>query len=141
MFVMVIFFFLRFPSVHFGKLFGAVMALSAVVSLLQYPCFTLIKGPLGGDPLYVSLWMLLVCLSHTYVHFVIRWGHISRISLAKKCPLSLVNCVVIWVHTEVPFNAENPTWTHCKICTAKSFTLTWNYWLCWFLFKLQDFSC
>lgn len=51
-YVIVIF---RFPPVHFGKLFGMVMALSAVVSLLQYPCFALIKGPLGGDPLYVSL--------------------------------------------------------------------------------------
>lgn len=45
--------FSRFPPAHFGKLYGAVMALSAVFSLLQYPCFALIKGPLGGDPLYV----------------------------------------------------------------------------------------
>lgn len=44
----------RFPSEHFGKLFGLVMALSAVVSLLQFPLFTLIKGPLQDDPLYVS---------------------------------------------------------------------------------------
>lgn len=44
----------RFPSCHFGKLYGLVMALSAVVSLLQYPCFALVKGALGGDPLYVS---------------------------------------------------------------------------------------
>ncbi|KAA0709181.1 Solute carrier family 43 member 3 [Triplophysa tibetana] len=43
---------MAFPPVHFGKLFGMLMALSAVVSLLQYPCFALIKGPLGGDPLY-----------------------------------------------------------------------------------------
>lgn len=44
----------RFPSEHFGKLFGLVMALSAAVSLLQFPLFTLIKGPLQDDPLYVS---------------------------------------------------------------------------------------
>lgn len=44
----------RFPSEHFGKLFGLVMALSAVVSLLQFPIFTLIKGPLRSDPFYVS---------------------------------------------------------------------------------------
>ena len=43
-----------FPSCHFGKLYGLVMALSAVFSLLQYPCFALVKGPLDGDPLYVS---------------------------------------------------------------------------------------
>lgn len=44
----------RFPSEHFGKLFGLLMALSAVVSLLQFPIFTLIKGPLQSDPFYVS---------------------------------------------------------------------------------------
>ena len=43
-----------FPSCHFGKLYGLIMALSAVVSLLQYPCFALVKNVLGGDPLYVS---------------------------------------------------------------------------------------
>ncbi|XP_014448050.1 solute carrier family 43 member 3 isoform X2 [Tupaia chinensis] len=43
-----------FPSEHFGKLFGLVMALSAIVSLLQFPLFTLIKGPLKDYPSYVS---------------------------------------------------------------------------------------
>lgn len=43
-----------FPSEHFGKLFGLVMALSAIVSLLQFPIFMLIGGPLQNDPLYVS---------------------------------------------------------------------------------------
>ncbi|KAF5895777.1 solute carrier family 43 member 3, partial [Clarias magur] len=41
---------IAFPPAHFGKLYGTVMALSAVVSLLQYPCFSLINGPLDGDP-------------------------------------------------------------------------------------------
>lgn len=45
---------LRFPARHFGKLYGLVMSLSAVISLLQYPCFSLVKGPLDGDPFYVS---------------------------------------------------------------------------------------
>ena len=30
------------------------MSLSALVSLLQYPCFALVKGTLGGDPFYVG---------------------------------------------------------------------------------------
>lgn len=30
------------------------MSLSAVVSLLQYPCFTLVRGALHGDPFYVG---------------------------------------------------------------------------------------
>lgn len=45
---------LSFPSEHFGKLYGLVMALSAIVSLLQFPIFILIKGPLQNDPFYVS---------------------------------------------------------------------------------------
>ncbi|XP_056131585.1 solute carrier family 43 member 3b [Lampris incognitus] len=44
-----------FPLCHFGKLYGLIMALSAVFSLLQYPCFALVKGVLGGDPLYVNI--------------------------------------------------------------------------------------
>uniref|UniRef100_A0A674BAP5 Solute carrier family 43 member 3 n=1 Tax=Salmo trutta TaxID=8032 RepID=A0A674BAP5_SALTR len=45
---------IAFPPCHFGKLYGMAMALSSVVSLLQYPCFILVKGVMGGDPLYVS---------------------------------------------------------------------------------------
>lgn len=44
----------RFPAQHFGKMYGLMMSLSAVVSLLQYPCFALVKA-FGGDPFYVSL--------------------------------------------------------------------------------------
>ncbi|XP_035983016.1 solute carrier family 43 member 3 [Fundulus heteroclitus] len=51
-----------FPSCHFGKLYGLVMALSAVFSLLQYPCFALVKGALGGDPLYVNVGLTLLSL-------------------------------------------------------------------------------
>ena len=43
-----------FPARHFGKLYGMVMSISAVFSLLQYPCFALVKGALGGDPFYVG---------------------------------------------------------------------------------------
>ncbi|PWA18315.1 hypothetical protein CCH79_00018387 [Gambusia affinis] len=45
---------IAFPARHFGKLYGLVMSLSAVISLLQYPCFSLVRGPLDGDPFYVS---------------------------------------------------------------------------------------
>lgn len=58
---------LAFPSEHFGKLFGLVMALSAIVSLLQFPLFTLIKGPLQNDPFYVNVVLVLVTLL-TFVH-------------------------------------------------------------------------
>ncbi|XP_012884403.1 PREDICTED: solute carrier family 43 member 3 isoform X1 [Dipodomys ordii] len=58
---------LAFPSEHFGKLFGLVMALSAIVSLLQFPIFTLIKGPLQNDPFYVNVTLVLATLL-TFVH-------------------------------------------------------------------------
>ncbi|XP_069485110.1 equilibrative nucleobase transporter 1 isoform X6 [Ambystoma mexicanum] len=53
---------MAFPLQHFGKLYGLVMALSAIVSLLQYPCFALMKNVLGGDPFYVNIGMLIFIL-------------------------------------------------------------------------------
>ncbi|XP_018927677.1 solute carrier family 43 member 3b [Cyprinus carpio] len=77
-----------FPSVHFGKLFGMVMALSAVVSLLQYPCFTLIKGPLGGDPFYVNIGLtvlsLLAFINPLYVYLHCRRQAAHRPSSNKS---------------------------------------------------------
>ncbi|KAI2657228.1 Solute carrier family 43 member 3 [Labeo rohita] len=79
---------LQFPSVHFGKLFGMVMALSAIVSLLQYPCFTLIKGPLGGDPLYVNIGLtvlsLLAFINPLYVYLHCRRQAAQRASSNKS---------------------------------------------------------
>ncbi|NWS64982.1 S43A3 protein, partial [Chunga burmeisteri] len=46
---------IAFPPQHFGKLYGLAMALSALVALLQYPCVSLVRGPLDGDPFYVSV--------------------------------------------------------------------------------------
>uniref|UniRef100_A0A452R7K7 Solute carrier family 43 member 3 n=1 Tax=Ursus americanus TaxID=9643 RepID=A0A452R7K7_URSAM len=64
---------LAFPSEHFGKLFGLVMALSAIVSLLQFPIFTFIKGPLQNDPLYVNVLLVLATVL-TFVHpFTVYW--------------------------------------------------------------------
>ncbi|KAK7929700.1 hypothetical protein WMY93_006095 [Mugilogobius chulae] len=56
-----------FPACHFGKLYGLVMSLSAIVSLLQYPCFALVKGVLGGDPLYVDIALTILTLV-AFVH-------------------------------------------------------------------------
>ncbi|XP_067406838.1 equilibrative nucleobase transporter 1 isoform X2 [Emydura macquarii macquarii] len=53
---------IAFPLEHFGKLYGLVMGLSALVSLLQYPCFALIKGPLNDDPFYVNIALIIVIL-------------------------------------------------------------------------------
>ncbi|XP_063733109.1 equilibrative nucleobase transporter 1-like isoform X3 [Eleginops maclovinus] len=51
-----------FPLCHFGKLYGLVLALSSVFSLLQYACFALVNGPLHGDPLYVNIGVTLLIL-------------------------------------------------------------------------------
>ncbi|KAK2815652.1 hypothetical protein Q5P01_026119 [Channa striata] len=58
---------IAFPAHHFGKLYGLVMSVSSVISLLQYPCFTLVKGPLGGDPYPVDIALTLLTLL-TFIH-------------------------------------------------------------------------
>ncbi|XP_029420790.1 solute carrier family 43 member 3 isoform X3 [Nannospalax galili] len=70
---------LAFPSAHFGKLFGLVMALSAIVSLLQFPMFILIKGPLHNDPLQVNMWLLLaILLTFAHPFLVYRECHAKK---------------------------------------------------------------
>ncbi|XP_054460867.1 solute carrier family 43 member 3a isoform X2 [Anoplopoma fimbria] len=53
---------IAFPACHFGKLYGLVMSMSALISLLQYPCFTLVKGALGGDPFFVDIALIVLSL-------------------------------------------------------------------------------
>ncbi|XP_008281860.1 solute carrier family 43 member 3 [Stegastes partitus] len=68
-----------FPSCHFGKLYGLVMALSAVFSLLQYPCFALVKGALDGDPLYVNVGLTVLSLL-AFIHPLSVYLHCRRVS-------------------------------------------------------------
>ncbi|XP_035809600.2 solute carrier family 43 member 3b isoform X2 [Amphiprion ocellaris] len=68
-----------FPSCHFGKLYGFILALSAVFSLLQYPCFALVKGPLNGDPLYVNVGLTLLTLL-AFIHPLSIYLHCRRVS-------------------------------------------------------------
>ncbi|XP_062928160.1 equilibrative nucleobase transporter 1-like [Mobula hypostoma] len=46
---------IAFPPCHFGKLYGTTQALAGLFSLLQYPCFILVKENLQGNPLYVNI--------------------------------------------------------------------------------------
>ncbi|XP_032870559.1 solute carrier family 43 member 3-like [Amblyraja radiata] len=46
---------MAFPLCHFGKLFGTIQTLAAIVSVLQNPCFILVNGPLQGNPLYLNI--------------------------------------------------------------------------------------
>ncbi|KAG9332273.1 hypothetical protein JZ751_015434 [Albula glossodonta] len=68
---------IAFPACHFGKLYGLMMSLSAVVSLLQYPCFALVKEVLDGDPLYVNIGLTLLTLL-AFIHPLYVYLHCRR---------------------------------------------------------------
>ncbi|RVE67283.1 hypothetical protein OJAV_G00101490 [Oryzias javanicus] len=72
-----------FPSCHFGKLYGLVMALSAVFSLMQYPCFALVKGALHGDPLYVNIALTLLSLL-AFIHPLSVYLHCRRLASQRS---------------------------------------------------------
>ncbi|XP_062377569.1 solute carrier family 43 member 3a [Sardina pilchardus] len=73
---------IAFPGQHFGKLYGLVMSLSAVVSLLQYPCFALVKA-LDGDPLYVNIALTLLTLV-AFIHPVYVYFHCRRLANERE---------------------------------------------------------
>ncbi|KAL7395053.1 hypothetical protein ABVT39_009209 [Epinephelus coioides] len=76
-----------FPSCHFGKLIGLTMALSAVFSLLQYPCFALVNGPLDGDPLYVNIGLTLLILL-AFIHPLSVYLHCQRLTSQRAIKAS-----------------------------------------------------
>ncbi|XP_049441725.1 equilibrative nucleobase transporter 1-like [Epinephelus fuscoguttatus] len=74
-----------FPSCHFGKVYGLIMALSGVFALLQYGCFALVNGPLDGDPLYVNISLTLLILL-AFIHPISVYLHCR--SLASQRAIS-----------------------------------------------------
>ncbi|XP_057700171.1 equilibrative nucleobase transporter 1-like isoform X1 [Corythoichthys intestinalis] len=74
---------IAFPACHFGKLYGLVMSMSAVISLLQYPCFALIRGPLGGDPFYVDIALTLITLV-VFIHPLFVFIHCKKIAQHRR---------------------------------------------------------
>ncbi|KAL1023639.1 hypothetical protein UPYG_G00043860 [Umbra pygmaea] len=84
---------IAFPGIYFGKLYGVVMSLSAVVSLLQYPCFALVKGALGGDPFYVNIALTALTLL-AFIHPINIFYHCRKMTNQRKemsggCTISL----------------------------------------------------
>ncbi|XP_053357772.1 solute carrier family 43 member 3a isoform X1 [Clarias gariepinus] len=69
---------IAFPIQHFGKLYGLIMSLSAVVSLLQYPCLALVKA-FGGDPFYVNLILTILTLL-AFVHPLNVFRHCRKLA-------------------------------------------------------------
>ncbi|XP_067897441.1 equilibrative nucleobase transporter 1-like [Heterodontus francisci] len=68
---------IAFPPCHFGKVYGLGLAIAAVVTLLQYPCFALVQGPLRGNPLYLNIGFI-VLVALTYVHPINIYLHCQR---------------------------------------------------------------
>ncbi|XP_075019840.1 equilibrative nucleobase transporter 1 isoform X2 [Calonectris borealis] len=89
---------IAFPPQHFGKLYGLAMALSALVALLQYPCVTLVRGPLHGDPFYVNLGLIAVVL----VAFV------SPVVVARECRRRAKELGAAGTPLTAPLDAETP---------------------------------
>uniref|UniRef100_A0A3B3U1E1 Solute carrier family 43 member 3b n=1 Tax=Poecilia latipinna TaxID=48699 RepID=A0A3B3U1E1_9TELE len=68
-----------FPSCHFGKLYGLGMSLAALFCLLQYPCFALVNGALGGDPLYLNISLTLLSLL-AFIHPLSVYLHCQKLA-------------------------------------------------------------
>lgn len=93
-----------FPSCHFGKLYGLVMALSAVFSLLQYPCFALVKV-LDGDPLYVNTFFMICPCSlshpfspHIFIIFFLHFFFQVNIGLTLLSLLAFIHPLSVYLH-------------------------------------------
>ncbi|XP_076830413.1 solute carrier family 43 member 3a [Brachyhypopomus gauderio] len=80
---------IAFPAQHFGKMYGLAMSLSAVVSVLQYPCFTLVEA-LGGNPLYVNLSLTILTLL-TFIHPLNIFLHCRRLANQRGSKQSMSN--------------------------------------------------
>nr|XP_057930584.1 solute carrier family 43 member 3a [Doryrhamphus excisus] len=72
-----------FPACHFGKLYGLTMCLSAVFSLLQYPCFALFKEALDGDSIYADMTLCLIT-TLTFIHPLYVFMHCWKLAQARK---------------------------------------------------------
>ncbi|XP_042290326.1 solute carrier family 43 member 3a isoform X1 [Thunnus maccoyii] len=74
---------IAFPACHFGKLFGVVMSVSAVISLLQYPCFALVRGALGGDPFFVDIALTILTLL-VFIHPIYIFTHCRKLARHRE---------------------------------------------------------
>uniref|UniRef100_A0A671KFC3 Solute carrier family 43 member 3-like n=1 Tax=Sinocyclocheilus anshuiensis TaxID=1608454 RepID=A0A671KFC3_9TELE len=83
---------IAFPARHFGKMYGLVMSLSAVVSLLQYPCFALNKV-LGGDPFCVNI-ILTVLTLLAFIHPVYVFLHCRELAKQRENSQSILEASI-----------------------------------------------
>ncbi|XP_059410427.1 solute carrier family 43 member 3a isoform X2 [Carassius carassius] len=83
---------IAFPGRHFGKLYGLAMSLSAVVSLLQYPCFALNKV-FGGDPFCVNI-ILTVLTLLAFIHPVYVFLHCRELAKQRENSQSILEASI-----------------------------------------------
>ncbi|KAM7393673.1 hypothetical protein PAMP_020528 [Pampus punctatissimus] len=70
---------IAFPACHFGKLYGLVMSTSAVISLLQYPCFALVRG----DPFFVDIALIILTLL-VFIHPIYVFIHCRKLARHRE---------------------------------------------------------
>ncbi|KAJ8247730.1 hypothetical protein GJAV_G00249640 [Gymnothorax javanicus] len=75
---------IAFPSCHYGKLYGLMSTLSAVVLLLQFPLLMLVNDTLQGNPLYVNVGLTLLTLV-PFIHPLYVHRHCRRLADQKDC--------------------------------------------------------
>lgn len=74
---------IAFPSIHFGKVSGLMVSISAVVLLCQFPVLYLIREQLHGDPLYVNVGVTLLSLL-TFIHPIHILLYCRRLSNQRR---------------------------------------------------------
>ncbi|KAJ8372235.1 hypothetical protein AAFF_G00293540 [Aldrovandia affinis] len=96
---------IAFPSCHYGKLYGLVLCLSAVVLLLQFPLIILVNDVLQGNPLYVNIGLiilsLLAFLHPLYVYLHCRRQAAHRLSLNSYNHAHIILNVICSKYPEV----------------------------------------
>ncbi|XP_072022699.1 equilibrative nucleobase transporter 1-like [Amphiura filiformis] len=67
---------MAFPTRYYATMLGVLFAAAGLFSLLQYPIFLLVQGPLQGNHYYVNVAFIAMCLSTMlfpiYIHIYVK---------------------------------------------------------------------
>ncbi|KAG7458482.1 hypothetical protein MATL_G00220660 [Megalops atlanticus] len=92
-----------FPSCHYGKLYGLMSTLSAVVLLLQFPILILVNDVLQGNPLYVNIGLTLLTLL-PLIHPLYVHVHCQRLAAQRDSQRDGANLWTVYPHSSyMPF--------------------------------------
>ncbi|XP_040295514.1 large neutral amino acids transporter small subunit 4-like [Bufo bufo] len=81
-----------FPGQHFGALLGINTFISSILSLVQYPIFLLLMGPLRGDPFWIHGTFLALSLAAVAlpIHRMVTYNQRHRRPLSRPIHLHKV---------------------------------------------------